>query len=385
MAQQTINLGTPPAGSDGDTTRSAFTKCQANFTELYTGAVTLTGVKTLASGVKLKSSPALTIEEAGARIDGGVGTPGQIDISYLCGASDSASVRLFRNTNTTGPAILSVLAGDLTTASGAVLHGKGANSYVCGIDGNFGVGTISPSLAKMQVNGHYAPHADNSFSSGIASRRHSVVYAGTGAISTSDARQKTPVRSLTLGEIDAAVEVYGAIGGYKWLACVADKGDAARTHIGVTVQSTMEIMERHGLDPFAYGFICYDSWPEHVEPAEYVDVEVAPSVVETAVLRDAVIGTFNVPELLDDQGRVLREAKTVQVEIEPAITSTIEVSPAVMERRCIREEVVHPAGDVYSLRTDELLLWVSAALAQSHAALAGRVAALESMVGAGEQ
>ncbi|UXC38291.1 phage tail protein [Cupriavidus gilardii] len=38
MAKQTINLGTPPAGTDGDTARSAFTKVNANFTELYDGA-----------------------------------------------------------------------------------------------------------------------------------------------------------------------------------------------------------------------------------------------------------------------------------------------------------------------------------------------------------
>lgn len=35
MARQTINLGTPPSGTDGDTTRVGFTKANANFTELY--------------------------------------------------------------------------------------------------------------------------------------------------------------------------------------------------------------------------------------------------------------------------------------------------------------------------------------------------------------
>lgn len=36
MAKQTINLGTAPSGSGGDTPRSAFTKAQSNFDELYT-------------------------------------------------------------------------------------------------------------------------------------------------------------------------------------------------------------------------------------------------------------------------------------------------------------------------------------------------------------
>lgn len=38
MAQQNINLGTPPAGSDGDTVRSAMGKIQGNFTDLYSQA-----------------------------------------------------------------------------------------------------------------------------------------------------------------------------------------------------------------------------------------------------------------------------------------------------------------------------------------------------------
>lgn len=37
MAKQTISLGTPPSGTDGDTNRTAFEKCNANFTELYEG------------------------------------------------------------------------------------------------------------------------------------------------------------------------------------------------------------------------------------------------------------------------------------------------------------------------------------------------------------
>lgn len=37
MSKQIIQLGTEPSGIGGDTERSAFTKCNANFTELYEG------------------------------------------------------------------------------------------------------------------------------------------------------------------------------------------------------------------------------------------------------------------------------------------------------------------------------------------------------------
>lgn len=47
MAQQTINLGTPPAGADGDTIRIAMSKVQANFNELYNGALAVSAFKNL--------------------------------------------------------------------------------------------------------------------------------------------------------------------------------------------------------------------------------------------------------------------------------------------------------------------------------------------------
>jgi hypothetical protein len=41
MAQQTINVGTAPNDGTGDTLKTSFTKCNANFTELYNGAAGL--------------------------------------------------------------------------------------------------------------------------------------------------------------------------------------------------------------------------------------------------------------------------------------------------------------------------------------------------------
>jgi hypothetical protein len=45
MAQQTIDLGSSPTGEGGDTARSAFTKVEANFTEVYGDIEDLTGSK----------------------------------------------------------------------------------------------------------------------------------------------------------------------------------------------------------------------------------------------------------------------------------------------------------------------------------------------------
>jgi hypothetical protein len=114
--------------------------------------------------------------------------------------------------------------------------------------------------------GNFAPDPDNTRNLGGASNRWSVVYAATGSINTSDGREKTVVAPLTAAELAAAADLARAIGTYQWLASIATKGaEDARQHAGLTVQHAIEIMRLHGLDPMRYGFICYDQWP--AEPA----------------------------------------------------------------------------------------------------------------------
>lgn len=123
----------------------------------------------------------------------------------------------------------------------------------------FGIGTAD---SYTFTQAYFRPETDNNKSLGTSGRRWSVVYAGTGTINTSDARDKTAVTPLTAAEISAAQELAREIGTYKWLAMIAEKGEAARMHVGMTVQRAIEVMESHALDPMAYGFICHDIWPE---------------------------------------------------------------------------------------------------------------------------
>lgn len=105
------------------------------------------------------------------------------------------------------------------------------------------------------------PLIDNDHALGNAALRFSTVFAASGIVSTSDARQKTDVRKLDQNEIQAAKALAKEIGIYQWLAAVADKGaDGARLHIGLTVQRAIEVLESHGLNPDSYGFICHDAW-----------------------------------------------------------------------------------------------------------------------------
>ena len=79
------------------------------------------------------------------------------------------------------------------------------------------------------------------------------------------ARLKTPVRSLADAEITAAQQIADEIGAFKWFDAIELKGEQkARLHIGLTVQRAIEILEQNGLNPFDYGFICFDEWEDQV-------------------------------------------------------------------------------------------------------------------------
>lgn len=164
---------------------------------------------------------------------------GQTDVGALISAQQA-----------TGPAVF------MTPSSTA--------AYI-GATGNYALQLYNNAAIRLEImpsSGSYAvrPGADNTQPLGDLSRRWSQLYAGTATISTSDAREKTEVRSLNAAEIAAAKDLAKEIGAFRFLSSVAAKGDAAREHIGMTVQRAIEVMESHGLDPFSYSFICYDEW-----------------------------------------------------------------------------------------------------------------------------
>lgn len=121
---------------------------------------------------------------------------------------------------------------------------------------------------RIDTSGHTFPGADAVQNLGIAGARWKEVFASVGAINISDARVKTDVVPLTEEEIAASKDLAAEIGTYQFLAALEEKGSAARLHVGLTVQRAMEIMESYGLDPFQYGFICYDQWEERTRVDE---------------------------------------------------------------------------------------------------------------------
>jgi hypothetical protein len=101
------------------------------------------------------------------------------------------------------------------------------------------------------------------------------VYAGTGTISTSDEREKTSVRPLLAAQLAAGSQIADEIGVFNWLESIEINGEAARDHVGLTVQRAIQIFEENGLDPFRLGLACYDKWEQQTLtiPATYEQVE----------------------------------------------------------------------------------------------------------------
>jgi hypothetical protein len=110
------------------------------------------------------------------------------------------------------------------------------------------------------------PRTDSTYSLGGASRRWTVVYADTATINTSDEREKEQIQDIDA----AALRAWGNVEyqQFKFKDAVLKKGSGARWHIGVVAQRVKEAFEAEGVDPFAYGILCYDEWEEQEEKYE---------------------------------------------------------------------------------------------------------------------
>ena len=178
----------------------------------------------------------------------------------------------------------------------------------------------------------FVPLIDAARSLGQPTFRFNTVYAATGTINTSDAREKTPVRKLTAAEIKAASRLAKEIGAYRFLVSVDEKGDDAREHIGMTVQRAIEIMGEEGLEPFSYGFICHDEWgDDFITHAEQTKLH--PAVTETSGIPDGQGNPTTTKILEEEWVEVTKEAWTEQVQF---------------------------AGDRYAFRYEELLAFIAA-------------------------
>lgn len=155
------------------------------------------------------------------------------------------------------------------------------------------------------------PGADNTISNGTASRRWSVIYAATGTINTSDAREKTTLRELSDAELRAIKTIIAGIGVFQYLDAVSEKGaDKARLHVGVTAQQVKSAFEAEGLDASRYAAWCEDVVTEKVEKT--VKKTVLQQIMDEVVSYDIVVGEDGTPRRVEVKVQVGRtEPKVV--------------------------------------------------------------------------
>jgi hypothetical protein len=235
----------------------------------------------------------LLFETAAGAFKAGIGTSG-----LLAGAaddlrirSDGAAIRIgftgdeyakiarseglyLRSTGTSGQLLL-------TNTAGVFVAGLGTNSLLgsAGTDAlrirsdasapiEFG---FSGASAWQLYTSYFRPVADNSSSLGDASHRLSVLYAGTGTISTSDGRQKLWRSYLrdTPGLVNVGLMIPEILGSFQFLQSIEEKGRAAwealtpeeragkpmaetinflgkeraRIHVGLTVQELVALFD----------------------------------------------------------------------------------------------------------------------------------------------
>lgn len=188
---------------------------------------------------------------------------------------------------------------------------------------------------------HLTPLEDNATSAGSATNRYSVVFAGSGSISTSDEREKQDIESIPDAVLDAWAEV--EFKQYRWQHAFADKGDQARIHFGFIAQQIKTTFETHGIDGTRFGLLCHDAWGDEYEVDRNADGTAKLKVDENS----------NPIPKLDGEGQ-----PTGEFEVEMTL--------------------VRSAGDRWGVRIDECMLLETALMRRELARMAARVAALES-------
>lgn len=156
----------------------------------------------------------------------------------------------------------------ITTGTGNTLIGRGAAPAAVGATGDIAIYSnnavrlrYTASSTTWDIVGTVVQNTvDNTCTLGSASYRWSVVYAGTGAINTSDGRLKQDVRCLDDAERAVAVKCKSLIRAFRFIDAVTEKGDGARVHFGVIAQDVRDAFESEGLDANKYALFCYDEW-----------------------------------------------------------------------------------------------------------------------------
>ena len=195
------------------------------------------------------SAPSAAVHISGASPNLRIGQTAAVDTFY--------GVELFAGGFVDGSFKSSLTSGEVRIGAGRSI----------GWGGFLAFHTDTVERLRLSNNGTLTPGADNVQTLGAAGKRWSTIFAATGAINTSDAREKTWRGAASEAEMRAAKRIAAELGFFRWNEAIADKGAGAREHFGARAQSVWSIMAEEGLiDPIGeasppdsrYAFLCHD-------------------------------------------------------------------------------------------------------------------------------
>jgi hypothetical protein len=149
--------------------------------------------------------------------------------------------------------------GDLTynnTAIGTIVAPSAYSWYL--------KGGVTNRLALF-ASGNFGAGVDNTQTFGTGSLRWSTIYAGTGAINTSDEREKQDIEEFGDAERRVAARLKRLLRKFRFKDAVTAKGNEARIHSGVIAQDVIAAFDTEGLDASRYGLLCHDAWAAEAE------------------------------------------------------------------------------------------------------------------------
>lgn len=207
--------------------------------------------------------------------NGAAWTPPLAAIGAVARAGDTMGGNLAFSGNLQGAVLSSGgRINDRASPESTLIWGAGNTITFLSEDGNTQLGRINASgftfgnlnTPLFHGSAHSVPILDNTYDLGAASFRMRTIYAGTGTINTSDAREKTPLEPVPAGVKRAVRRIIAGVGVFQYRDAVDAKGaDAARLHVGVTAQAVRDAFAAEGEDAARWALFCADPVLEHAK------------------------------------------------------------------------------------------------------------------------
>jgi hypothetical protein len=225
----------------------------------------------------------INLTSAGATYSGTSTFSGNVNVSgtYKVDADKFTSDNMFQiyNTGISNGNGFEIYTGDLSGSSlGGMYKCNSTVGAIC-----IGRGQCGLQFFDAYGSRYIIPYKISDFSSsndsidlGGSFAKFDDIYATNGTIQTSDRRLKQDIEELTEAELRVATACKALVRKFRWVNRVEEKGDEARTHIGVIAQDVRDAFSDEGLDASDYALFTEATYWEH-DGERYGTAEEAPS------------------------------------------------------------------------------------------------------------